>query len=450
MDAVRYDPSAPIVFYISGLGGGKSFSLGVALVLLSTSLRNSTSLCVAPVFDTVANSTLPALMEAWRSMGLEEGVHYIVGHRPPREWGVRPYTALGNYRVLTWRWGGWVLFDGADHYDKHRGLELDMVAADEVRDMKPDALKVYMGRLRGKASRRAGIPSRFLGATTPPRDPSLLRSYREKSGVRFVRGRTADNRVHLPDGYEDLLRGIYDPRTFEREVEGKDVDLGGLPVYYMFRDAPWGEGGHIFPDVDVDPERELWLSFDFNASATKPMVCSAYQAHDVRDHGPVDVKVWEWVEFDARTPFFVSRIARDLDSWEFKGTLWVTGDHSGHARQSAADLTDYAHIIERLGRFVSPGRRLSMIRTRVTLSLHRRVESLNARLMTAEGRRLWAICERCTYGREDLLLTRWKESRTGKQELDQSTDPVRTHGSDTDSYFTYNKYPPEVSILRNK
>jgi len=210
LNTKQYTVAASIkrnLFFVGGVGGGKTF-VGAMWALKRATLIGSLGLITAPVADTLTNSTLPALMDASAKVGIYERPHYLIGTRTPDHWDVKPY-AHRNGKILTWRWGSYVLVDGSDNFNKHRGVELDYVYIDEYRDVKKDAYSVYDGRLRGKAVKALGRRSeatghvyQILATTTPPDDPNII-SRHVGENTEIVYATSYDNQVNLPEGYID-------------------------------------------------------------------------------------------------------------------------------------------------------------------------------------------------------------------------------------------------------
>ncbi|MBI3257870.1 MAG: hypothetical protein HYZ54_00060 [Ignavibacteriae bacterium] len=357
-------------FYIGGIGSGKSFVLGV-FVYNEARLAGSVGLITAPVTDTLNNSTLHELKNVWAQLGLIQDIHYVVGIAPPDNWCIESYSRL-NTNILTWRWGSYTIVDGSDNFNKHRGLELDYVAADEFRDIKNGAWQMYRGRMRGKAKKIINGKYRMLAVTTPPDDPAKI------------------------------------------------DHTGGLRAYHAFSEE------NIIKQ-DFIPNAPTVMSWDFNASPKKPMSTGLIQE--------VKGKYYLTKEFifkNSNTDEQCQKILEFFQRNSFSGTLTITGDYSGHRKESNATRSDYAIIEYYFSRY--PDYRL---KTRPTLSIRDRVASLNAQFRNMAGERgLW-VDSRCVKHIEDLYKTRWKESGAG---LDDS-DPERTHPSDELSYWAYNFFP---------
>ena len=404
-------------FYVAGVGSGKSFVLGV-FIYNEARLKGSLGLITAPVSDTLNNSTLPALKDVWYQLGLIEGVHYIIGSMPPPSWGLRNYTNR-NSKILTWRWGSYTILDGSDNFNKHRGLELDYVGADELRDIKTGAWEMYRGRMRGKAKKRIGAKYKMLAVTTPPENPTKIDNLKNDN-VELVYGSSFDNAINLPVGYLESLKDSYDEITYRREVLGELIYSGGSTTYYSFND----ENIVIQP---FNPILDVVMFWDFNASAKKPM-CTGI----IQEINGIDYVTKFFSQKNTNTTEQCENILTYLQSVGFTGSIEVTGDYSGHRKESNATRSDYA-IIEHYFSGYSNYR----IKTRPTLSVRDRVASLNSQFRNMAGETSLYIDKDCIELIEDLRLTRWKDDGI---HLDDADDE-RTHATDALSYYSYNYKP---------
>lgn len=404
------------VTFLGGLGCGKSFVLGLK-VLSKSCLVGSVGLLTAPVSDTLKNATLPRVQEAWAWAGIIEGTHYCINTRPPAEWGVKPFSSLHNGRILTWRWGSYTVLDTSDNFNKHRGAEYDYICIDERRDLKKGAYPVLVGRLRGGASKRAGIDPQIFSVTTPPDNPDELQDYLEQPNSEVVRSITRDNLKNLPEGYIDHLATILDERTFEREVLGKLIRSGSL-VYYAF-DSELNVVKQGF-----DPTAQTYMCWDFNATE-KPMSVVMLQMI-----GGKMVVTKEFSFPQTQTETMCEIIEDFLKEKNFSGHLEAVGDSAGNHTRSTATRSDYA-IMEQAFR----NRRGYTATYRPTRRIKDRVTCLNALLKNAKGERRLFISDECPKLIRDFNRVEWKENGT---ELEGEKDKSITHLSDALSYYAYN------------
>lgn len=308
-------------FFIAGIGGGKTFALGLTLY---RALSTPGTICalLAPTHGLLNTATLPQVNDCWRKLGFMQDVHYVINRQPPATWKVQPYSPKSASNILTTRWGSYCLVGSMDNPNSIRGIEADEIFVDEFRDMKQKQVRdVLLGRLRGKAYKKLGKDYRIWYVTTPPDNPTYLKDSLAAGRANFIQGSTLENIKNLPVGYVDHLRSSYDALTYQREVLGELVaDQSGTFAY------AYSEDEHITstPGREMaDPSRPIVISFDFNVD---PAVCLFFQhdRHRIRVLGEVYLRnadIYQLTDaIQARWP---------------EASFRVTGDSSGNARNMA-------------------------------------------------------------------------------------------------------------------
>lgn len=360
---------------VSGIGGGKSFWLGWESYN-HCRVKYSLGFLGAPTFDTVKNSTLPQVVEAWDALGMKDGVHYVINTKPPTSWRVRPYSKLSNNKVITFRWGSYILVDSLENYNKHRGTQFDYILIDELRDMRSQAYTVMRGRLRGKAyktrareqySKEIAVLDENIGeglitdieylseiarltgyrmtcVTTPPENPEFLEELMERETVNVVRGTIEDNRINLPAGYIESLREAYDPVTAARELDAELIRNVENPFITTF-----DRKKHVTDKAIYHHGLPLYLAFDFNLD---PFVCLIAQHGYIGNKPFIHIidEIYMTKNQHDRSKTYVANICQKIKD-RFPGDFFqVTGDVSGGQGQlsSRLDFNAYQEIINEL------------------------------------------------------------------------------------------------------
>jgi hypothetical protein len=153
-----------------------------------------------------------------------------------------------------------------DNYEDFRGFEISDFWVDEKAYAKHQAMKVLRGRMRHPAAKFF----RGLGTTSPAGfnwfyDEAVVTPIKNS---RLVRARTKDN-FHLPDSYEEDLRGSYDARMIQQELDGDFVNLNALPTYYA-----WDRNKLIDSSLDYNADLPIYIGMDFNVN---PMTAVIFQ-----------------------------------------------------------------------------------------------------------------------------------------------------------------------------
>lgn len=413
----------PECFFVGGVGSGKSFALG-QFVLNEACLVGSLGILTAPTSGTLNLSTMPACKKIWSRLGMVQDKDYVIGKRPPKSWGIKPYSDYSG-NVLTWAWGSYTIVDGSDNYDAHRGTELDYVAGDEFRDFKDGAYKMFQGRMRGEAKKATNGNYRMLFVTTPPDNPNKVQDLKSDR-VQIIYGNSFENQHNLPAGYLEGLKHSYDEITYRREVLGELIYSGGSTAYHSFSEKS-------IVSMPFMPNAPTVMAWDFNASAKKPMSTGLIQEIN---------GCWyltkEFIIKNSNTDEQCQVVKEFLQKNMFTGSLAVTGDYSGFRKESNATRTDYAIIEYYFSNYTD-----FKNRTRPTLSIRDRIASLNSQFCSMAGDRNLFVDSECKKTIEDLYKTRYKDNGIG---LDDA-DPERTHPSDMLSYWAYNWYPLDVKPL---
>lgn len=349
-------------FMITGLGGGKSFTLGAFLYKYSSLVRGSVGFLGAPTLDVLKEATWKQVQESWDKMGVREDVDYVVNVRPPVHWGVLPFSKLSSNRIVTFRWGSYIVMDGMENFNKRRGAEYDFICLDEFRDIKQGAREVLLGRLRGKAFRDSDIKSKIVYATTPPENPLSLKQMYEadEDDVKFVMGTSRDNSHNLPKGYIESLIARYDEETKRREIDGEL--LVSVKDQFAYK---YNEKVHSSLRAVYNRGEEYTLSLDFNVD---PLTCIA--AHT---DGETYVRVFK--EFRIKNGDIYA-LAKELEDY-FGENIYdaiITGDATEQKKNiyTKGNLHAYQIMENELGlykrQFQVPSVNPSVSNTRVLLN----------------------------------------------------------------------------------
>lgn len=225
----------------------------------------------------------------------------------------------------------------------------------------------------------------------------------------------------LPAMVIETARQTLDPRSFRQEYEAT-FEASTVEAYYCF------DGGSVVEQA-YDPNQPSYLCWDFNAG-DKPMSVVL-----VQDFHTGHIQTAEW-----STPYTNTEQMCEIiwDWFQVNGlptSLQITGDYAGRRRESSASFSDY-QIIEARFKHV----RGYQVRTRPTLKVKDRVMSVNTLLKNAAGIRRLHIAKHCTKTIEDLQKTSWKANGV---EIDQDSDPRRSHLTDALSYWAYNYHPAD-------
>lgn len=376
--------------FVGGIGSGKSF-LG-ALWAYTQMIRypKCIGLITAESYDQLMSATLPTLYKILDGCG-------------------QPYEYNGHRKEL-------IVNDtktycrSAETYDRQRGIEVGWWWADEAAYYKKDAFLTLSGRLRD-----ASGPLRAMYSSTP-KGHNWLYDYFHPNGelnsnqYSFVRAASRTNR-HLPDGYLDSLRSQYDEKLVEQELEGKFVNLTAGKVYYSF-------------DRSVNIEQNIkrrggstLIGVDFNVDPLCAVV--AFVEND---------KIYVTDELFLRNSN-TFELCHELKKRGYTGAK-LYPDSTGRNRKTSGQSD--TNILS------SEGFQVEYTRNPYVID---RVNNLN-RLISQKK---IIVSDKCKKLINDLEKVTWKGS-----DLDQKTDPLLTHMSDSLGYLAWSLYPIRDTSIKGR
>lgn len=107
---------------------------------------------VANTYTNLVDNIMPAVQNGWRLMGLQEGIHYIKGQRPPEDWRRRCSVIVDDYRHCYSFWNGSVIMLGSlDNPSLLAGKSVAHLIFDEAKYASDQKAARVMPILRGDA-----------------------------------------------------------------------------------------------------------------------------------------------------------------------------------------------------------------------------------------------------------------------------------------------------------
>lgn len=193
--------------------------------------------------------------------------------------------------------------------------------ADEASFYEPKALETFVSRIRkGKAKKRI---------TSMPDEPdAFMYSFLEAYPFKMYEVGIKDNPdPEFRERYERMLRATYSGPQLERFLSGKRVSLAGVGLFAV-------EGNMREPQLRIDPDADLHLSWDFNVEYR---AVSAWQSIGKKPDG---MDMWacvaSWQMKKATVYEDAVQLASDLRNCT--KMIYLHGDASGQNR--TAQTTD--------------------------------------------------------------------------------------------------------------
>lgn len=322
---------------------------------------------------------------------------------------------------------------GLDEPARIEGSPLDHVLLDEFANMKADAWGAHVEPALNTPGRPPGTAD-FVGVPEGRNHYYTLahRAAADTTGMwAHFTWKSAD--IINPTQIETAKANL-DTRTFRQEYEGSFETYAGL-VYYAWSDANVRPVRQLY-----DPTLPLLFLFDFNVAPGVAVV--AQELSPPSPIGPdfapsVTCILGEvWIENNSRTQLVCQRL---IDRWrQHRGAIECDGDPAGGARHTSQSGGSDWDIIEREMRGAF-GTRASMRRLHSAPAERARVNSLNTRLMTTDGKHHLAVDPSCVHTREDFERVVTKKDGSG--EIDKPSGSLWSHLSDSIGYYTARRFP---------
>ena len=134
--------AANISVIVAGRRTGKTDSIAAPFVLRNMQrMEGSTGGIVVPTFKHGLTNTLPGLFAAWKRWGYINGIHYVVGRKPPKSFK-RPITEPQDYEhVVTFYNGSVAIIISQDRPGSSNSLTLSWLLIDEAKFIDFNKLK---------------------------------------------------------------------------------------------------------------------------------------------------------------------------------------------------------------------------------------------------------------------------------------------------------------------
>lgn len=334
----------------------------------------------------------------------------------PREWIKKiNRTEL----IIEYIFGSTIEVAGLDQPQRIEGRGYDNFYVDESADVKPSAIAISILPAladRQGALTRAGVPKRTgRGARDYNRAFAYVQQHGKIDGTNFKASafKWMSNAV-LSEDELSVQRALLDEKDYREQFEAT-IETAGGGIFHS-----WG-ADNIQP-CQYDPARQIIVGMDFNVS---PMAWVF--AHEVDGVLRVFDELWM---LDTNTPESLNEMARRYAS--HRAGFIVYGDASGRQRNTAAVMSNYAHVANDK-RF----RGLKILVPDSNPAIADRFSSTNAMMRSAAGTIRMAIDPRCSHLIEDVESDSYKDGTMIRDE----TDKMRGHSCDSLGYICHSRYP---------
>lgn len=177
---------------VAGRRTGKTDSIAAPFVLRNMQrMPGSTGSIVVPTFKHGLTNTIPGLLAAWKRWGFINGIHYVIGRKPPKSFA-KPITEPHDCEhVISFYNGSVAVIISQDRPGSSNSLTLSWLLIDEAKFIDYDKLKDETlpanGGIRSFFGRRSFNHSIMILSDMPQtKKGSWFLHYREKMDVELI------------------------------------------------------------------------------------------------------------------------------------------------------------------------------------------------------------------------------------------------------------------------
>ena len=259
------DEESKAIAFVSGLGGGKSFSACVKLVHLKLKYPDHNILYLVPIFSMFRDILLPTLAE-------------VIDKTEDQEGSEIQYKANKTTGEIFFKDAGRVIVKSMDSVESIIGFNVLFVILDELDTLSKDNAILVWQKAIARARRRAQkvdhngnkvfdedgnvvyMINQIISVSSPEGYKALYELFvkNKPENYRLIQASGRLNK-HLPSDYYDNMEALYPQNLIKAYIDGEFISLGQGRVYTEYNrdkcdtDAVYrnGETLHISIDFNV-------------------------------------------------------------------------------------------------------------------------------------------------------------------------------------------------------
>ncbi len=353
----------PIRTFLAGRGSGKSTVIGGTDLVRMREMPRAKGFLSSSTYNQILTKTLPAMEAKWQEAGMKEGIHYVVGKRPPVHFE-RPYQMPRKFENCVFFHNGYCReFLSMDRPDLARGGSYQFGDVDEAALVtKEENTLILLPMLRGFRHKFSSELYRQMGYySSIPWKPSgyWLFDYEDKAKAypdkyKWLESTALDNIEVLGYDYIQTLEDEMPYLEYQVEVLNKrvrktpdafyhkfDPEVHTYQVRYLYDEGERGYYTKGIADPHYTQERLIDVSFDFSGWFN---CCTSWQEGNVGKR---------FVEYCLHQ-FFVKdgdgKIGELVDKFceHYKGhktkLVRIWGEPRGHDKRADTEQTIYEQI----------------------------------------------------------------------------------------------------------
>lgn len=232
-----HQSQAEKVALIGGYGSGKSYSLIMHMLKLANLNKGCPIGMLCPTLKMAKRDVIPTFLEIARDNRIHN--HYNKSEST---------IYLPQTKTNVW------IFHGEDDGQSIRGPNLAAMLINEFTLITENTYLAAIARVRHPNAKfrqiaMSGTFEEFGG---------VYDLVMEDKSIEFIQGSTRENK-YLPESYVRMLEATYDEEMQRQYIDGLAVRrLGKIAAKAFRRDL------HVQDNAKYDPNKELWISIDFN------------------------------------------------------------------------------------------------------------------------------------------------------------------------------------------
>lgn len=456
-----------IKILIAGRGFGKSFLMGISIMIKLYKLPRSRGLLIGATYTQILTNILLPMKSAWIWFGYKEGEDYVIGKRPP-QWFAEPYQKPDRYEnVITWWNGTTIILASMDRPQLIRGGNYDWSLADEGLLIKQEEYQqIIVPTIRGSHilfHGREGHLSQEIYSSMPYGTMGTwlldkkIEAQNPDNDTFYIEGTSWHNRKVLTDKVLKMWKRTMNRIIYMIEVMNKRIRQYGNVFYPALKEKHWYKDTYNYDfidtlgtdperlkrdcrwDNDFDPGKEIIISHDFGAFNCITIA----QEHDEDPMFGMKQTTRVINFMHTEHPRIMQDLAREFcEYYQYTKIKRVRqfGDKSGNKSEANSRLTyfeEFSKILEDEGWLVLPEQKGDvghLARHQFIIEMHREEETrLPAIRYNANNCKDLRIALESAGMIDDKKDKRSERNKNIKQQH-------ATHGTDAHDYFLWHAY----------
>jgi len=255
------DTTSKAIAFVTGFGGGKTFSLVNKMVDIKTTYPKVDLLYLLPTYSMFRDILFPTLVEVLEGTGIEYKINKTTGE-------------------IFFACGGRVILKSMDNPETIVGMNVFAVLLDELDTLPTDKARQVWIKALARARKKVNVfeedgktikldengeeielINQMIVGSTPEGYRLLYQMFEKNKPANYtlIQASGYEN-IHLPKDYYDNLKEIYPPELVDAYINGKFVNMAVGAVYKQY-DREKCDTDALYRDGE-----EIHISLDFNVT----------------------------------------------------------------------------------------------------------------------------------------------------------------------------------------